>query len=59
MKDAELKDKVQRIRKEGRVKVQSKAEALELITYAHMVYGYWFQIGDHNSVYCIVVDENN
>jgi|GEM_PF-6552883 len=59
MQNAELKDKVRRVRKEGLVKVQSKAEALELITYAHMVYGYLFQVGDHNSVYCIVVDENN
>ena len=59
MRNAELKDKVQRVRKEGRVKVESMAEALELITYAHMVYGYWFQISDHNSMYCIVVDENN
>lgn len=59
MSDQELKDKVRRVRKEGSLKVQSKAEALELITYAQMMYGYPFRIEGHTSFYYLVVDEDD
>lgn len=59
MPDQELKDKVRRVRKEGSLKVQSKAEALELITYAQMMYGYQFRIEGHTSFYYLVVDEDD
>lgn len=56
MPDQELQDKVRRVRKEGSLKVQSKAEALELITYAHIMYGYQFRIEGQTSFYYLVVD---
>ncbi len=56
MPDQDLRDKVRRVRKEGRLKVQSKAEALELITYAQIMYGYQFRIEGHTSFYYLVVD---
>lgn len=59
MPDQDLKDKVRRVRKEGSWKVQSKAEALELITYAQMMYGYTFRIGGNTSFYYLVVDEDD
>jgi hypothetical protein len=59
MPDQDLKDKVRRVRKEGRLKVQSKAEALELITYAQIMYGYQFRIEGHTSFYYLVIDGND
>lgn len=52
-----MKDKVRRVRKEGSLEVESKAEALELITYAQLMYGYQFRMG-HTSFYYLVIDED-
>lgn len=59
MPDQELKDKVRRVRKEGSLKLESKPEALELITYAQIMYGYTFQIHGQTSFYVLVVDADD
>ncbi|QSO53130.1 hypothetical protein [Alicyclobacillus sp. ALC3] len=57
MEHTDMKDKVRRVRKEGSLEVESKAEALELITYAQLMYGYQFRMG-HTSFYYLVIDED-
>jgi len=59
MSNQELKDKVRRVRKEASLEVQSKAEALEIITYAQIMYGYQFRIEGHTSFFYLVVDEDD
>lgn len=59
MPNLELKDKVRRVRKEGGLKLQSKAEALEFITYAQIMYGYQFRIEGHTSFYYLGVDADD
>lgn len=59
MHNTELQDMVRRVRKEGSLKLESKAKALELITYAKLQYGYTFRIHGQSSFYVLVVDAND
>ncbi|MFD1674787.1 hypothetical protein [Alicyclobacillus fodiniaquatilis] len=59
MQSADLQDMVRRVRKEGSIKLQRKAEALELITHAKIVHGYTFRISRETSFYYRVVDADD
>lgn len=57
MPDQALENEVRRVRKEGRLHVATKNEALEIIEYAKKTYGYLFSITRTGFGY-LVVDEN-
>lgn len=59
MHNTELQDVIRRVRKEGSLKLESKAKALELITYAKLQYGYTFHIHGQTSFYVLVVDADD
>lgn len=59
MHTTELQDRVRRVRKEGSLKLESKAKALELITYAKTQYGYTFRMHGQTSFYVLVVDADD
>ncbi|EJY56442.1 transcriptional regulator, MarR family [Alicyclobacillus hesperidum URH17-3-68] len=57
MPNIDLEEKVRRVRKEGSLKVQSKAEALDIIDYAHATYGYRFRLSGTRFCYLVVDEE--
>lgn len=57
MPDQALEDEVRRVRKEGRLHVATKNEALEIVEYAKKTYGHLFSITRTGLGY-LVIDEN-
>ncbi len=57
MPNQALEDKVRRVRKEGQLHVETKAQALEIVEYAKETYGYLFSSTPTGLGY-LVVDED-